>query len=152
MDAIVQQCNCLAFKAHRLSEAIARKYSWGNPYRLRRCPGIRNLAVPQDRVEPGTIQIMKHPSGDRPDVIVLYAQWDFGTGRVNRIPTHEDTPAQREKWFQQCTRDFKGFQNFAFPYQIGCGLAGGNWTHYQTMIEDFSVKFHKHVTLVLKKC
>ena len=100
---------------------------------------------------------MKHPSGDRPDVIVLYAQWDFGTERVKRIPTHEDTPAQRIKLFQRCLEKLgtlKEYQNFAFPYQIGCGLAGlgGNWTHYQTMIEDFSVKFHKDVTLVLKKC
>ena len=42
------------------------------------------------------------------------------------------------------------YQNFAFPYKIGCGLAGGNWDHYLPMIEDFTVKYQKHVTLVKK--
>ena len=88
VDAIVQQCNCLAVKAHGLSQPIADRYLWADPYRIRRPEGKRNLAVREDRAVPGSIQILKNPTGDTPDVIVLYAQWDFGTGRVERIPTH----------------------------------------------------------------
>ena len=102
VDAIVQQCNCLAVKAHRLSHAIAHRYPWADPYRILRPEGKRNLAVREDRRVPGSIQIMKNPTGDILDVIIFYAQWDFGTGRVKRIPTHEDSPAQREKWFKVC--------------------------------------------------
>ena len=43
------------------------------------------------------------------------------------------------------------YQNLAFPYNIGCGLAGGDWNHYLPMIEDLSVKYKKHVTLVKKE-
>ena len=87
-------------------------------------------------------------------MIVLYAQWDFGKGRAGNqriLSPHRDTPREREQWFQHCldelgTCDF--YQNFAFPYKIGCGLAGGNWDHYFSMIHDFTVKYKKHVTLV----
>jgi hypothetical protein len=27
----------------------------------------------------------------------------------------------------------------AFPYGIGCGLAGGNWKRYEEMIEEFAL-------------
>ena len=93
--------------------------------------------------------------GEKPDVIILYAQWDFGKGGgYQRVPNgYEDYQEDREKWFQQCLDklgNLKHYQNFALPYKIGCGLAGGNWDHYLPMIEDFTVKYQKHVTLVKK--
>ena len=71
----------------------------------------------------------------RPDVIVLFAQWDFGKGeRYQRtVSSYKDTPEEREQWFKQCLDELGKcdyYQNFAFPYKIGCGLAGGNWDHY----------------------
>ena len=56
-------------------------------------------------------------------------------------------------WFPQCLENLgkkEKYQNLAFPYKIGCGLAGGNWDHYLPMIEDFAFKYNKHVTLVKK--
>ena len=64
---------------------------------------------------------------------------------------YEDTQEEREQWFKECLETLgenKKYQNLAFPYKIGCGLAGGNWDHYLPMIEDFTVKYKKHVTLV----
>ena len=144
-------------KPHGLSAQIARKYPWGDAYRYRRRQGFRNLAVPE---EPGTIQIMSNwkqithtPS---PDVIMLYAQWDCGKGGgYQRVPGYEDNQRNREKWFQKCLHElgkWDYYQNFAFPYKIGCGLAGGNWDHYFSMIQDFAVKYNKHVTLVKNDC
>ena len=94
VDAIVHQCNCLAVKAHGLSAQIARKFPWVDVFRYRRRQGFRNLAVSEDRKEPGTIQIKRNPGLDiiknsrgasnlipkRPDLIVLFAQWDFKKG------------------------------------------------------------------------
>ena len=59
VDAIVQQCNCLAVKAHGLSQAIADRYPWADPYRIRRPEGKRNLVVREDLAVPGSIQILK---------------------------------------------------------------------------------------------
>ena len=67
------------------------------------------------------------------------------------LSPHRDTPQEREQWFAQCLEELgqcDSYQNLAFPYQIGCGLAGGNWSRYLSMIEDFAVKYKKHVTLV----
>ena len=84
---------------------------------------------------------------------MLYAQWDFGRGEgaYQLVSGYEDNQKNREKWFRQCLDKLgkcDSYQNFAFPYKIGCGLTGGNWDHYLPMIEDFTVKYNKHVTLV----
>jgi hypothetical protein len=62
-----------------------------------------------------------------PDVICFLAQWDYGRG-TQRLPIYRDSREQRELWFQQCLRTLGtlSYQTFAFPYKIGCGLAGGN--------------------------
>ena len=178
-DAIVHQCNCLAVKAHGLSAQIARKYPWGDVYRYRRSQGEsfwshyhrKNLALPADRKEPGTIQILRNPGLEivknsqgeshlvpkKPDVIALYAQWNYGKGKkgpqhANIVP-YKDTFQERERWFAQCLEELgqcDSYQNLAFPYQIGCGLAGGNWSRYLSMIQDFAAKYKKHVTIVGK--
>ena len=42
-------------------------------------------------------------------------------------------------------------ESVAFPYGIGCGLAGGNWEEYQAMLEEFAnMVYPARVTLVLK--
>ena len=71
-DAIVHQCNCLTVKALGLSAQIAKKYPWADVYRFRRSQGgsfwshyhRKNLAIPADRKEPGTIQIIRNPGLD----------------------------------------------------------------------------------------
>ena len=60
----MHQCNCLAVKAHGLSAQIARKYPWADVYRYRRRQGLRNLAIPADQKEPGTILIIRNPELD----------------------------------------------------------------------------------------
>ena len=39
----------------------------------------------------------------------------------------------------------------AFPYAIGCGLAGGDWNIIQGMIKDFSEKVNQKVVIVSLK-
>jgi hypothetical protein len=146
---IVQQCNCLTVKPHGLSQSIAERYPWANLYATRRSLGHRNLAIEADRGIPGTLQIMSN--GIDPDVICFLAQWDYGRG-TRRIPIYADTPPQREKWFQECLQALGAltYETLAFPYKIGCGLAGGQWTHYQPLIHDFAYQYHKHVYIVNK--
>lgn len=39
---------------------------------------------------------------------------------------------------EQCQRDDQGKVVVVFPKNIGCGLAGGDWTEYRAMIIDFA--------------
>ena len=65
----------------------------------------------------------------------------------NRIPCPEgygvDDAKTREIWFQSCLDELEelGSQmpaTIAFPFKIGCNLAGGNWEHYEAMIISFA--------------
>ncbi|XP_062602392.1 uncharacterized protein LOC134264107 [Saccostrea cucullata] len=139
VEAIVHQCNCLTVKAHGLSQSLAEKFPQANLYATRRPLGTRNLAVEEDRGIPGTIKVF--PS-QTPVVICLLAQWDYGKAshRPKRISTYQDTPQNREQWFQACLQEMGEslpYQTYAFPYKIACGLAQGNWIHYRHYIEQF---------------
>jgi hypothetical protein len=103
------------------------------------------LAIKADRGHPGTLRIFSNAID--PDVICFLAQWDYG------LPIYADTPEQREVWFQQCLQALGTlpYQTLAFSYKIGCGLAGGHWTHYQQFIHDFAHQYHKHVYIVINK-
>lgn len=67
--------------------------------------------------------------------------------KYKRVPhIQEDTSTNRRKWFAQgmislaeaLRASGKSYQVVAFPFKIGCGLAGGNWYEYKNMIEEFA--------------
>jgi hypothetical protein len=41
-----------------------------------------------------------------------------------------------------------GAKSLAFPYGIGCGLAGGDWKVYETMLRDWAAA-HPLINVVL---
>lgn len=136
---IVQQCNCYTVRGHGLSKTIADRYGPpADPYTSRRPMGTRNLAIPEDRDKPGTVRIL----ADR--VVCLFAQLCPGKPhRFASYPNYQmDTTVQRVRWFKQCLEELErlGPTSLAFPWTIGCGLAGGNWFTYRAMIEDFAEK------------
>ena len=159
---IVQQCNCLCVRPHGLSSSIANRFPYANLYSTRRAENGRNLAVPEDRGIPGTVKIMSSPDDKKdkePDVICLLGQWDYGKadyfGKMNTVrdPQYRDTMLNREVWFRECLDELgtiDKYDTFAFPFGIGCGLAGGNWSRYEWMIRDFAHRFHKNVLIVKK--
>jgi len=58
-----------------------------------------------------------------------------------------DTAELRKKWFLACLSDIRNYmhennlKSLAFPYKIGCGLAGGDWKTYLEMLETFGDGF-----------
>lgn len=75
----------------------------------------------------------------------LYAQDGYG-----RDKQYTDYQA-----FQKCLDslvDFLATQRqdavVAFPYNIGCGLAGGDWSVVEKLLEDFSRKIRQNVAIV----
>ena len=63
---------------------------------------------------------------------------------MKRVLDFEETPNQRELWFQQCFNYLESPPNpvMAFSTRIGCGLAVGQWNHYKQNILDFANKCH----------
>jgi O-acetyl-ADP-ribose deacetylase (regulator of RNase III) len=118
---IVHQCNCKTTTPKGLSEQIFKKFPYANVYHEARTPG--------------TIKICGNGK-DKRFVVSLFAQ--NGPGK----PTSKETARQREKWFAKCLTELVNTipkdSTVAFPSGVGCGLAGGDWSHYLNMIEQFA--------------
>ncbi len=142
-DYILQQNNCLGVKPHGLSAAIASRYPYADPYTRRRRIGSRNMAIVDDRPVPGTIKVYKDPEGSSPTFISLFAQ--YGMGRPfsynnQGCDAYSDTAEERQKWFASCLDHVALLEpdSVAIPFNIGCGLAFGNWSIYEKMIRDWT--------------
>jgi hypothetical protein len=146
--AIAQQNNCVGCDGRGLAEGVARKLPYGCPYKDRRLmPPQHKFAVQEDRAVPGTIAVRAPPPSQhgRPLVIAMFAQFEMGGPnkykRVNPMPDDDGT-ATREQWFAQCLEAIGRLDpppsSLAFPREIGCGLAGGSWPRYYSMIEAFA--------------
>ncbi len=114
---IVHQCNCVTVTAAGLAYHIFKRFPESDVYHNN----------PRKRI-PGTIEI-------RGRVIALYGQHNPGIGAFNE---------PREMWFKECLDELDKYlkpgDTVAFPFQIGCGLACGNWNNYYKMIETFATK------------
>jgi hypothetical protein len=75
VDCIAQQCNCLTVHSHGLGKRISEKYPWINlhVYERRQVVQNRNLAIPEDSGTGRTVEIMKSPQPNIPDVMCLFA-------------------------------------------------------------------------------
>ena len=153
VDAICHQVNCLTVKAHGLSSKIAFTYPWADIYSKRKAIGMRNLATEHTRGVPGNIVIYNNHSGFH--VVCMQAQWEYGKcyqSYRQRIKPYFDTPDQRLQWFKECLNALgqrEDLKKLAFPEKIGCGLGGGHWPTYLSLIENFATLFDKHVIIIV---
>jgi hypothetical protein len=150
VDYIAQQSNCIGCDGRGLAEGIAQTLPYGCTYKeRRRQPPANKFAVPSDRATPGTIAVRRPPASleKMPAVISMNAQWEMGAaGKYNRVKPPEGVPpdsaSNREMWFQSCldaiSRLEPRIRSIAFPYEIGCSLAGGDWARYEAMISEFA--------------
>lgn len=157
---IVHQCNCYTIKAYGLSQAIFQKYPWADCYSERKQFDRRNLAVPEDCAKFGAVKIIYGPNNKKA-VVCLFSQLCPGKpGRFRSYPFWEtDTTEMRITKFYSTLKKFgkycqkNSIKSCAFPYKIGCGLAGGNWDDYYRAIDYFSRKYGVNsVIYKLKNC
>ncbi len=128
-DYICHQCNCVTTTPYGLSAQIFQKFPYANIYAQRTLnPGSKNFARPDTQSAPGTIDVIGN-------VINLYAQ--YGPGKPNGF---NDSIEQRKTWFKNCLNQIGALKpkSVAVPYNIGCGLAGGVWSEYETMLTQFA--------------
>lgn len=146
-DAIVQQLNCHTVEPKGLAATVKKRYPYADVYgrRRRQMPG-KNLACPEDRSTPGTIVIdFPPPNLTGPIVVGVFGQREMGKpGAYTYVKYPEQETAElREQWFTQGMQALADWVNqqpsvkiVAFPKDIGCGLADGDWNHYRRMIQE----------------
>ena len=129
-DLIAHQCNCSSLRGLGLSAAMFRKYPCANTYNKTsvRVPGT--ISVHEDRI------------------VNMYGQKFPGKPKSK---SGDDCSETRKHFFQKCLDDISTIieeKTIAFPKFIGCGLAGGNWTDYEKMLETFEKKHPGQVYIV----
>jgi O-acetyl-ADP-ribose deacetylase (regulator of RNase III) len=125
---IAHQTNCVSRgMAAGIARDIFDKYPYSNIYANR----TKNET-------PGTIDIRGN-GDDQRFVINMNAQHYPGSSRYSESAI--DDLEYRRKYFHQCLLKISKIDNLesiAFPFKIGCGIAGGNWDHYLKMLETFA--------------
>ena len=83
----------------------------------------------------------------RGKVVAMFAQRNPGLPRT----TGNDTDAARLRAFKSCLDEIEKIEprprSIAFPFLIGCGLAGGEWRSYEAAIESFAQESGIRVSL-----
>ena len=150
---IVHQTNCVTRKPHGISEKIARRWPNANVY-AKRQGATPNTAHASEEGIPGTCVML--PTGTIGTtgpwrIAALMGQVCPGDGQSGYWCLRygkdfaDDTAAARLKHFKAALHDlanqltdgpFK--KTIAFPYRVGCGLAGGQWSLYEPLIQAFA--------------
>jgi len=118
-EYICHQANCVTKGVAGLAKLIFRRFPTADTYSGRQSPDT-----------PGTIQV-------RGRIINMMAQY---YPNLARKEGEFDSVSLRLKWFSECLTLIASLKpnSLAFPYGIGCGLAGGNWNLYQDMLINFT--------------
>lgn len=123
-DFLVHQTNCVTPKAKGLSSHIFSRFPEADVYASR---------VKRDL--PGTIVV-------RGKVINLMGQYYPGTPKWKN-----DRSEDRRRYFMrglEAIAALDGISSLAIPWQIGCGLAGGDWKEYKEILEKWATQ-HPHI-------
>ena len=163
VDLIIQQCNCLTVRAHGLSAYLGEVLG-ANPYVKRRAVLSRsNLAIKEDRGKVGTIRIYSRKKTTKPFYLAcLFSQFTPGKPQIyyqDVCKEHDivDDYTNRLLWFKQCLKrlakkiETLGCKTIAFPYKIGCGLAGGDWSVYESVIAEWANKHADNFNVIFIK-
>lgn len=121
---IAHQTNCVSKSAAGIAAKIFQKYPYSNSYLTR-----------EKYSSPGTIDIFGN-GNDQRYIINMYSQFYPGKPNLSQI----DNLEIRKKYFYNCLREIskiKNLESIGFNYNIGCGLAGGNWEEYFKLLSKF---------------
>lgn len=133
---ICHQTNCLTSVGSNLAKAMFEKFPYANIYAPRANYNMSDLPLPEEK--PGEI-VIKGNGQDQRYIINMIGQWY--PGKPVYPTSSKDGYIARQKYFKSCLKKIIGIKNLesiAFPYNIGCGAAGGNWTDYEKLIDLFA--------------
>jgi len=142
---IAHQCNCVTNKAAHLSADVFSRYPYADVY----CTRVKEQNWRNCRDKPGTIDI-KGDGLENRFVINMFGQ--IFPGKPKFPESNIDGYEARRFYFNNCLiaiSKIKDLESVAFPYGVGCGAAGGDWSFYQKLIDTFS-KFVNAETFIYK--
>lgn len=131
---IVHQTNCVTTKGGGLAHFLFAKFPHADVY-ASRTPEDCDVKTLRDK--PGSIIVSGNGQDER-YVINLMGQLYPG-GFWDDMP--EDSEEARHKFFYNGLlriAKLKDVKSIAFPWKIGCGIAGGNWEYYYGVLENFA--------------
>jgi len=140
----VHQTNCRTNYALGLAKLIFKKWPHADCYK-ERIPGWvkgRSYSVPGSidvrggvPGQRGIINLMGQDAPGKREKAVKKAQEGDGGG----APL--SSKQQREQWFAAAVQKIAlipGITSVAFPFQVGCGLAGGDWARYRAALQQLA--------------
>ena len=131
---ICHQINCRSRGTAGIAAKIFKKFPWANNYDSPRTPGffyLRGNGKDQRFVIGIAGQIM--PGLPSKDIKSLDSKWN-----------REDYFIQALSYMKEMIYNWKDnpefppLESIAFPYKIGCGLGGGDWSVYSTLLQRFA--------------
>jgi hypothetical protein len=124
---IAHQCNCVVNNPKGLAKSIFDKYPYADIYSSR-----KNKDIPGHNII---------CSGNDKIIINMLAQYYPGKSKYNN-----DSVPNRLQWFRDCLNEISNIpdlknkkESLAIPFNIGCGLAGGNWDDYYSIIKEQNI-------------
>lgn len=132
---ICHQCNCVSKSGSGLAHYLFETFPHADVYSNRAHP---------DRM--GDIIVCGDGINDR-YVINMMAQYYPGYANAKYA---NDSERIRLNAFTSCLGkilEIPNLESIAFPYGVGCGLGGGDWGKYLSMLEWFSTKTNAEVTI-----
>lgn len=137
---IIHQCNCVSIGAGGLAYHLFNKFPFADVYSERDSgeEDEKGRTILKYKDKPGTIKISGNGNLKR---FVINAFSQYYPGGQNDY--HNDNEQKRLEYFKNCLEEvlkIKDLDSIAFPYEYGCGIAGGNWKVYKQMIYDFAIQ------------
>ena len=151
---IVHQTNCVSKGAQGLARSIFQRFPYADVYARRAATGRKDT--------PGTIDVRGGDrggdrgggDGHRQGIIGVFGQHGPGKPKGGADGAF-DSRAARLGWFAQglaAIARIPHLRSVAFPFQIGCGLAGGDWPSFRAALEAFAADVApRSVTVTLYK-
>lgn len=168
-EMLVHQTNCIVGGPYGIGAGLytimTQKYPYCNVYQRRKHSNNKKFASDENRGIPGEINIDHPVNSTGPIIVGINGQYGISkTGTKNfdkyiKFPPEYSTESHemRENWFKEGLSKLRNYiltnssiKTVAFPYFIGCDLAGGIWNNYFAMIQEFAsnqdqfkVKIHR---------
>jgi O-acetyl-ADP-ribose deacetylase (regulator of RNase III) len=134
---IAHQCNLVTKVAAGLSLSIFTKFPYADIYTERK--------YIKPTTKTGEIRLMGNGKENRYIINMIGQNYP---GKPKEYETRKD----RLQWFNSCLLKMEILdienKSIAFPYNIGCGLAGGVWPDYLGAIQNFAERNPKTTVII----